>query len=261
MDQYKERAKSARLKVLDMIFKAQSSHIGSNFSCIDILAVLFSKIDFSKDKFICSAGWKAASVYYFLYEKGIVTEQELDSYCQGDSPFIGLVEPMGRPGLEFAGGSMGYGLPAAVGFALAKKMKGEEGTVYCLMSDGELAIGTTWEAALIAAHHKLDNLVVIVDQNGFQAMGTTDDILNTNRTDVWYDLGWETHYIKGHNFENMEAALSTYYPNGGQPAPLIIFADTVKGKGVSFMENNNLYHYKNLSLVEYGLAKEELLNA
>lgn len=252
MADYKTLAKKARLKVLEMIYKAQSSHIGSNFSVIDILTVLFEKADLTKDQIILSAGWKAASFYYFLAEKGFFPKELLDTYNQEGSKLIGLTEP-GVPGVLFAGGSMGMGLPASVGFALAKKMKGEEGKVYCIMSDGELACGTTWEASLIASHHKLDNLVVIVDQNGLQAMGETGEILNTSQSDVWWDLSWNDLYSEGHDFNMLDTYLSwkSYQPT-------ILFAHTIKGKGVSFMENNNLYHYKNLSEDEYLKAKKEL---
>src|SRR3990167_5876921 len=158
---YKTIATEARKKILEMIWKAGTSHIGSNLSVIDIATVLYEKADLKKDKIIWSAGWKAATAYYFLARKGVIPSQDLDTFCQDGSRYIGLLEPTVE-GIDCAGGSMGYGLPFAVGFALAKKLKKEEGTVYAIMSDGEMAIGTTWESALIASHHKLDNLVVIV---------------------------------------------------------------------------------------------------
>ena len=238
---YQQIAKDARLKVLDLIYRAQVSHIGSNFSCIDILAVLFEKIDLDKDKFVLSKGWAASSLYYFLWRKGRITEEELDSFCKEGSKFIGLAEPI-TPDIMIAGGSMGLGLPGAVGLALAKKIKKEEGKVYVLMSDGEMQIGTTWESALIMNHHNLDNLVVIVDNNGLQAMGKTEDIL---KMPIEID-------IDGHDYGEIEKALDTH--NGSD----FIIAKTTKGKGVSFMENNNLYHYKGLSKKEYEDAKKEL---
>ncbi|MDO8663590.1 MAG: 1-deoxy-D-xylulose-5-phosphate synthase N-terminal domain-containing protein, partial [Candidatus Wildermuthbacteria bacterium] len=154
---YKEIAKQARIKVLDLIYRAQVSHIGSNFSCIDLLTVIFENADLDKDKIILSKGWVAASLYYFLWRKGRITKEELDSFCRPGSKFIGLAEPI-IPEIPAAGGSMGFGLPFGVGFALAKKLKKENGKVFVLMSDGEMQIGTTWESALIGAHHKLDNL-------------------------------------------------------------------------------------------------------
>lgn len=248
MATYEQKAKEARLKVLDMIYKGQSSHIGSNFSVIDILTVLFDKVDHKKDKIILSAGWKAASFYFFLAKAGFFPEEDLDTYCQEGSKLIGLTEP-GVPGIHFAGGSMQMGIPAAVGFALSKKMKGEEGIVYCIMSDGELAGGMVYESLLIAAHHKLDNLVVIVDNNGLQAMGNTEEILSN----YFPYEEWDCISIDGHRFDSLEVALQWL---GNRP--LCITARTIKGKGVSFMENNNLYHYKNLTEEEYNKAKQEL---
>ncbi len=251
MEAYSQIAKDARLKVLDLIYEAQSSHIGSNFSCIDILAVLFEKMDLDKDKFVLSAGWKAASLYYFLWKKGRITEEQLNSYCKDGSPFIGLAEPI-HPDIPISGGSMGLGLPGAVGLALAKKLKGEEGTVYVLMSDGELQCGTTWESALIAAQHKLDNLVVIVDNNGFQAMGKTGDILGG----YFPAKGWDLIMIDGHDYGVIGDMLFGYFSK--YTSPKVIITNTIKGKGVSFFEGDNLWHYKAPNEDEYLRAKEEL---
>ena len=248
---YKEIAKQARIKVLDLVYKAQTSHIGSNFSCIDILTVLFEKINLEKDIFVLSAGWKAASLYYFMWRKGLITEEQLNSYCQDGSKFIGLSESI-HPFIKFAGGSMGMGLPAAVGFALAKKLKKEDGNVYVLMSDGEIAIGTTWESALIAAHHKLDNLVVLIDFNRLQAMGKIEDILKL--PEIKQDLfGWDILGWPGHDYGWIEQALK---PRKGLPN--MNFMNTTKGKGVSIFENNNLWHYKAPSREEHELALKEL---
>ncbi len=236
--------KQARLKVLELIYKAQSSHIGSNFSVIEILDVIFAKATIN-DKIILSAGWKACAFYYFLNKYGKITNQELDSYCQPNSKLIGLTEP-GINGVEFAGGSMGFGLPASVGFALAKKIKNEPGTVYCVMSDGELDCGTYWESIEIAKHHNLNNLIVIIDNNKFQAMGLKKDIL---QHEIDYGIS-----VNGHDLEALDFELSTVY----EKSPRIIFANTIKGKGVDFMENNNTYHYLNISENDYRQAKDIL---
>lgn len=275
---YKQIAKEARIKVLGLIYLAQTSHVGSNFSCIDIMTVLFEKIDLKKDNFVLSKGWAAASLYYFLWRKGKITEEQLNSYCQPGSKFIGLAEPV-VPEIMIAGGSMGMGLPGAVGLALAKKLKGEDGKVYVLMSDGELAIGTTWESALIAAHHKLDNLVVIVDRNGFQAMGKTEDVLTLEPqlfpvdkqpmiplTRKFDSFGWASRYVMGHDHGDLEKYLGGEIrdpvyraaPELVTGKPLVLFAITTKGKGVSFMENNNIFHYKSPSEDEYKRALAEL---
>lgn len=277
---YKEISRNARLRVLEMVFKAQSSHIGSNFSVIDMLTVLFEKADLNKDKIILSAGWKAASFYYFLAEKGFFPKEWLDTYNQSittrtpvskfieagftpvdkslediettkPGPLIGLTEP-GVPGVHFAGGSMGMGLPASVGFALSKKMRGEDGVVYCIMSDGELNSGTTWESALIASHHGLNNLAVFVDKNGFQAMGKTDDILEVG----FPNKGWGVHAIDGHDLNMIDRAI--YAVQSGQFRPTCFIANTIKGRGVMFMENENEWHYRNIPEDLYEKAKKYL---
>lgn len=255
MGNYAKIATQIRKTVLDMIYRGQSSHIGSNFSCIDLLTVIYETKQ-PNDKVIFSKGWAAASAYAFALKNGLCTKRDLDSYCRADSKFIGLLEP-GVAGIECAGGSMGYGLPFGAGFALAKKLKGETGKVFVLMGDGEVAIGTTWESALLACQHHLDNLVVVIDYNGLQAMGKTNEILNIEPlTDKWQAFGWDVCCINGHDYQDIEHALSFRKP--GPAKPMVIIAETVKGKGVSFMENNNLYHYKNLSKQEYEAASKEL---
>ncbi len=249
---YKEIALEARKTVLRLIYRAQTSHVGSNFSCIDLLTVIFEKADLDKDKIILSKGWAAASLYYFLWRKGRITKEELDSYCCSGSKFIGLAEPIISE-IPAAGGSMGFGLPFGVGFALAKKLKKEKGNIFVLMSDGEMQCGTTWESALIGAQHKLDNLFVIVDANELQAMGKVKDILNIEPLkDKWQAFGWEAREINGHNFNKIERSLTS------SEKPAVVIARTIKGKGVSFFEGNNLYHYKAPSKKEYQAALKEL---
>ena len=254
MPDYPEIARQARLKVLDMTYKAQSSHIGSNFSVIDILTVLFDKMG-ANDQIVLSAGWKAASLYYFLAKRGDFDEGILDTYNQEGSALIGLTEP-GVPGVIFAGGSMQMGVPAAVGFALAKKMKKEPGTIYCIMSDGELAGGMIWESAIIAAAHKLDNLVIIVDKNGLQAMGETKEILPMPElSQRWEAFDWNAYLVDGHNYMDLVEAIEYRVKE-----PTVIIAETIKGKGVSFMESNNDYHYLNLTEAVYLKARKELFH-
>jgi len=262
MTNYKEIAREMRIKVLDLIYKAQSSHIGSNFSCIDLLTVIYDIANVDKDlkedrdRIVVSKGWVAAAIYLFLEEKGIIPKEDLETYCREDSKYIGLVEPKVR-GIEAAGGSMGFGLPFGVGFALAKKIKKEKGKAFVLMSDGEMDCGTTWESALIAAHNKLDNLLVIVDANELQAMGKVKEILNIEPLkDKWQAFGWEAREIDGHNFEEIEKALVSQPSQEGKP--IVVIARTVKGKGVSFMEGDNIWHYKAPSEEEYQKALKEL---
>lgn len=262
LENYKKTALAVRKAVLRLIYKAQTSHIGSNFSCVDILTVLYSIANIDKDlkedrdRIVISKGWVAATIYTLLAEKGIIPKEDLETYCKNESKYIGLAEPNVR-GIEAAGGSMGFGLPFGVGFALAKKLKKEKGKIFVLMSDGEMQIGSTWESAMIAAHHQLDNLFVIVDANELQAMGRVKEILNIEPLkQKWQAFGWEAREIDGHNFEEIESALTA--PAFEKEKPIAIIAKTIKGKGVSFMEGNNLYHYKAPSDEEYQRALKEL---
>ena len=252
-----EIALDSRKTCLHLVYKAQTSHIGPLFSCAEIFASVFDRIDLDKDKFVLSAGWKACMLYYHLWRNGRITEEELNSYCQPGSKFIGLAEPILPNLIPIAGGSMGIGLPGAVGLALAKKLKGEDGKVYCLMSDGEQAIGTTWESAAIASHHKLDNLVVLIDRNQFQAMGKTEDILAIEPLRrKWRAFNWETREIDGHSIPELQDALT--YPKHYKNRPLVIICNTIKGKGWKRAENNNLYHYLHISDEDYKEAIKEL---
>jgi transketolase len=259
MEDYAKIANEARKKVLEMVHKAGTSHIGSNFSCIDIMAVLFSKLNLDKDlkddrdRFILSKGWAAASLYYFLAQKGIIPKEDLETYCIGDSKYIGLAEPDVR-GVEVAGGAMGHGLPMAVGMALGAKRGDEAWQTYVLLSDGELDCGTTWECALIAAQQQLNNLTVIVDCNGFQAMGQKNEVLNMEPlADKWKAFNWEVVEIDGHDFSQIESAL-----NKATQKPKMIIARTTKGKGVSFFEGKLEWHYKNIDAENYDKALAEL---
>lgn len=263
---YPHLAKEARKKILTMIHLAGTSHIASNFSCIDFATVLYENLK-EGDEVVWSAGWKAASIYYFLAKQGKIPKEDLDRFAKeenGKIEYLGLAET-NVPGVWVNGGSVGHGLPVAVGMALAKKRAGEPGTIYCIMSDGELNEGTTWEAALLAAQHHLDNLVVLVDQNGWQAMGRTEDILPsvfptwaTNSTVP----GWNWRGIPGHDYELIEEVLmQTEFVRSVVsqiPRPTVIIFYTIKGKGVSFMENHLLYHYKHVEKSEYEKAMAEL---
>lgn len=298
---YKKKAKEARIKVLDMIHKAGTSHIASNFSVIDIAVVLYENLK-PEDKVVWSKGWVAATIYYFLAKQGFIPQEDLEKFgkeeitkeecpvcsiwtpgqvpdfeechaCDGvgwiekkEIKYLGLVETT-TPGIYANAGSMGHGLPIACGMALAKKLKGEPGNIYCIMSDGEMNEGTTWESAMFAAHHKLTNLVVIVDKNKWQAMGKCDEVLNVDPAQAFKGFKWETNAgriaLDGHNFEDIEYAINhpgISYIGLPQPPyfPRALVFDTIKGKGVSFMEDHLLYHYKHVDEENYKLALSEL---
>lgn len=257
---YSEKARQCRLKVLEMIHKAGTSHIASNFSVIDIATVLYENLK-PEDKVVWSKGWVAATIYYFLAQQGIIPKEDLEIFgkeINGEIKYLGLVETT-TPGIHANAGSMGHGLPIATGMALAKKLKGEPGNVYCIMSDGEMNEGTTWESAMFAAHHKLDNLVVVVDKNKWQAMGTTEEVLNVNIGQAFQGFGWHSEPINGHNFQEIQEALDTNIYKKGRP--ICVVADTIKGKGVSFMEDHLLFHYRHVDEENYKMAKAELENA
>jgi len=250
---YKTLAKEARIAVLGLVYKAQLSHIASNLSIIDVATVLYEKVDLAKDRVVWSAGWKAATIYYFLYKKAVLSKEQLEQFP--NAPFYGLAETE-VPGIEVNGGSMGHGLPVALGMAFAKKRSGEPGTVYCVLSEGEQNEGSVWEAVMLAEHHSLDNLVVIIDVNKIQATGYTKDIINLEPIeDRWKGFGWEVARIDGHSFEEIESGLK---PGSGRPK--VVIADTIKGKGVSFMEGILLYHYKSIDSETYAKALSELQN-
>lgn len=249
---YKEKAKQARIDILKMIHRAQTSHIASNFSVIDIATVLYENLK-PDDRVVWSKGWAAASIYYFNAKYGRGPQEAVDNFP--NDPYLGLAETT-VPGVEVNGGSVGHGLSVAVGMALAKKRAGEPGTVYCIMSDGELNEGSVWEAAMMAAHHKLDNLVAIIDKNGWQAMGKTEDVMNIpHLSAVLSGFGWCPYEGKGHEFQQIEWGLQR------NDIPKVFIAETIKGKGVSFMENHLLYHYKNVTDEDYEKALIELQNA
>jgi len=263
MEDYKKIANEARKKVLEMVHLASASHIGSNFSCIDVMAVLFSKLNLDKDlkpdrdRFLLSKGWAAASLFYFLSEKGVIPKKDLETYGQPGSIYMGLAETDVR-GVEVSGGAMGHGLPMALGMALGAKFAEEKWKTYILMSDGELDCGTTWESAALAAQHKLNNLTVIVDSNKFQAMGATDDVLDMEPLpDKWKSFNWDVIEIDGHNFEEIEQAINKSFENT-RTKPLVIIARTIKGKGVSFFERKLEWHYKNIDKENYINALAEL---
>ena len=261
MQNYQKIATDARKKVLEMIHHGQTSHIGSNFSSVDLMAVLFSKLHLDKDlkpdrdRFVLSKGWVAASLYYFLAEKGIIPKEDLEEFGKEGSKYIGLSEPEVR-GVEMSGGAMGHGLPIALGMALAAKRGQESWKTYVLMSDGELDCGTTWECALLAAQQKLNNLTVMIDCNGFQAMGTKKEVLDMEPlADKWQAFNWDVVEIDGHDYNQISSALDKA---GKGKKPLMIIAKTTKGKGVSFFEGKLEWHYKTIDQEHYKNALEEL---
>lgn len=260
-----EMARKIRCRTVRMTSLGGSSHIGSILSIVDIVSVLYGAVlnidssnpkDIKRDRFILSKGHAGACIYAALAERGFIDESILDSHYQDGSILSGHVSHKGIPGVEFSTGSLGHGLPVAAGIAYAGKVESHEHRVFCLMSDGECDEGSNWEAILFAGHHGLSNLVAIIDFNKLQSMKSTSETLNLEPfADKWKSFGWNVIEVDGHNHTQLKQACSVA---SDTDKPLCIVAHTIKGKGISFMENSVLWHYRSPQGDEYQKAIEEL---
>ncbi len=261
---YKEKAKEIRRNILKMSHEAGVSHIGSALSCVDILTVLYFGImnidpkkpdDKKRDRFIISKSHAISAVYAVLAEAGFFDKKILKTFCQNKTNLPGHASRKSVPGIEVSTGALGHGLPIGVGMALALKKDNEKSRVFVLLSDGECDEGSNWESALFSAHHKLNNLVAVIDYNKLQALGKTNEVLKLEPLkDKWIAFGWDVKEIDGHNYIELEKTLS----NLNKEKPNIIIAHTIKGKGVYFMENKLEWHYKSPTKEEYKLAINEI---
>jgi len=259
-------AKRTRLATIKMINRAKSSHIGSAFSMTELLAVLYTRIlrvdphrpDWpDRDRFILSKGHACAALYAVLAQRGFFPEEWLETFYHDGAHLPGHATHTGIPGIEVSTGSLGHGLSIACGVALAGKRDGKTYRVFSLLSDGECDEGSTWEAALFAPQHHLDNLIVIIDYNKIQSLGTVKDVLDLEPFAAkWQSFGWSVRELDGHNVEQIEQSLKQVPWVDTRPTCLI--AHTVKGKGVSFMENNLLWHYRTPEGEELARALDEL---
>lgn len=262
----KNKANLVRRTILNIIFKSQSSHIGSAFSIVDILTVLYFEImnidpknpkKKNRDHFILSKGHACTALYSTLAHRGFFELVKLDEYGTNGTKIAGHVSMGSLPGIEATAGSLGHGLPIGVGMALAMKRDGLNSRVFVLVGDGECNEGAVWEAAMSAGHFKLDNLVVVIDKNNQQGMGTTDEVLGMEPfPDKWKSFGWAVVEVDGHNFGELVEVLKRVPIKNGIPTAII--ANTVKGKGVSFMEDKVEWHYKSPTSGECQLALAEL---
>lgn len=263
---YQALATRIRAHALRMVHRARSSHIGTSLSAADLLAVLYGgvlRIDSSRpdwpdrDRFILSKGHGGAAVYAVLAEKGFFPKEWLGTYCQDGSCLGGHITHHSVPGVEASTGSLGHGLSIGCGMALAGRHDGRHYRVFVLLSDGECDEGSTWEAVLFAPHHRLDNLVAIVDYNKIQSFGTVKEVLDLEPlAGKWQAFGWATREIDGHDFKQIEDALLSVPFESGRPSCII--ANTIKGKGVSFMEGQLAWHYKSPSNEQLSQALAEL---
>ena len=258
---------NCRRDVVRMTSKGNSSHVGSCLSCIDILAVLYSSIlnidpkdpkKKDRDIFIMSKGHAGAALYSILARVGFFEIDLLDSHYQNGGNLSGHVNSHLLNGVEVSTGSLGNGLGIACGYAYKNSINNSNSRVYSLISDGELNEGSTWEAILFAAHHKLNNLICILDANKFQSIKSTSETLNVEPIKKKLEsFGWRVAEINGNNHSELEEIFSKNISEINN-SPLFIIARTIKGKGVSFMENKVLWHYRNAQGDEFIKAMEEL---
>lgn len=263
-----ELARNLRAHALQMVHNAKASHIGSALSICDITAVLYGRImKFDpkrpawpdRDRFILSKGHACVAVYAALAETGIISKDDLRSYGQDHSILMNHISHK-VAGVEFSTGSLGHGLPFGTGKALAAKRSKQDWLTYVLLSDGELGEGSNWEAMMFAAHHKLDNLVAIIDYNKLQSLTTVDETLRVEPlADKARAFGWSVREVDGHDHAELQDVMSKSPWEAGKPSFLI--AHTIKGKGVTFMEDSVAWHYKSPSSEQLATALEEIGHA
>jgi transketolase len=261
-----ELARKIRLHVIRMTHAAKSSHVGSSLSMAELLAVLYARImrlspetvnDPDRDRLVLSKGHACAGLYAVLAERGFFPREWLDGFYLDGGKLPGHATADGIPGVEVSTGSLGHGLPIACGMALAGKRDGLPYRVFAVLSDGECDEGSNWEATLFAPHHHLDNLVVIVDYNKIQSLGHVKDVLDLNPLAAkWQAFRWAVREVDGHDIKALSAAFAAVPFEPGKPSCVI--AHTVKGKGVGFMEDTLLWHYRSPQGDEYQRAMAEL---
>lgn len=261
----RELARAIRRNALEMVHRAKASHIGSALSIADILAVLYGKVmhydpfaplSETRDRFILSKGHACVAVYATLAELGFISREELLTYGQDFSWLMNHISHK-VPGVEFSTGSLGHGLPFGVGKALTARSRGDAWATYILLGDGEMDEGSNWEALMFASHHRLSNLVAVIDFNNLQSLTTVSKTLSLEPfVDKLTAFGCDVSDIDGHDHDSLAEALTYRHPN----KPRAVIARTTKGKGVSFMENQVDWHYKNPSDEQLVAAMQELGN-
>jgi transketolase len=258
------KAVALRRRMLRLIHDAGAGHTGGGLSCLDILNVLYNRVlqvtpettdSPTRDRYVQSKGHCVEALYAVMADRGYFPDADLDTVCHYQSYYVG--HPTRKiHGMEMNTGALGHGLPVCLGMALAAKMDAASYRVFTLLGDGELAEGSNWEAAMAASHHKLDNLTAILDHNTLQITGHTREVMSNEPLDEkWRAFGWEVRTVDGHDYAALTAALTTPPPAG---KPLFILANTVKGKGVSFMENVGKWHHGVPSEAELAQALAEL---
>ncbi|MFC1491394.1 transketolase [Nitrospinota bacterium] len=265
-ENFTEIALRIRRDVLEMTHRAGSSHIGTSFSMAEILAVLYGGILRvqpddpawpERDRFVLSKGHGCAGLYSVLSQRGFFPREWLETFYRNGSRLAGHATHTQIPGIEVSTGSLGHGLSVACGMALAAKRDGRPHRVFALLSDGECDEGSTWEAVLFAPHHGLENLVAIVDYNKIQSLGTVKEVLDLDPLSAkWEAFGWAVREVDGHDVGQVEDALRGVPFEENRPSCIV--AHTVKGKGISFMEDRLLWHYRSPNEEEFRRALEEI---
>ena len=259
----RELARRIRRQIIEQSKRANVGHIGSSLSIADIIAALFAgplwqalPSDADRNRFILSKGHAALALYAALHEAGRLTDEDLASFCSDNSP-LGAHPEHVLEGIDFSTGSLGHGLSIGAGAALAARLLGSKRTVYVLVSDAECNEGSLWEAVMFAVHHKLSNLVAVVDVNGQQALGYTRDVLDLDPLAArWGAFGWDVHEVDGHDVDTLSTTLTDLRRADGPPH--VLLAATTFGKGVSYMESQIKWHYWPMSDEEYAGALQEL---
>lgn len=261
-----QKSISLRKNLLKYIYKAKAGHTAGSLSCVDILNVLYNRVlnvdpddffDPDRDRYIQSKGHSVEALYVTLADRGFFPESDLETLCQYKSHYIG--HPTKKVhGVEQNTGALGHGLPICVGEAMAAKMDNKSHRIFTLLGDGELPEGSNWEAILMAAHYKLDNLYAILDYNKQQITGDNKDVMNTEPIkDKLEAFGWSVNEVDGHDLQALETALNSGPTEEGKPS--FIIAHTIKGKGVSYMEGDIKWHHGVPSEELYEQAQKELL--
>jgi transketolase len=255
-----------RRTILQMAYSGKSVHIGCAFSIVEIVQVIYSKLinqellirnDPNRDYVCLSKGHGVMAFYACLNQLGMIPNRDIENYFKDGSPLTGLSEA-NIPGIEVSGGSLGQGVTVSMGLALGKKLDHSPSKVFCIVGDGEINEGSAWETFLIAAHQKLSNFILIVDANCYQAMGTCESVLNLDPlVDKFKAFNFETEFCDGHDTKALEEKLSSLMKSSS-PKPKVLIARTIKGKGVSFMENENSWHYSRLTEETFKAAMKEL---
>ncbi len=263
MDESPLSCRQIRRIILDQSKRAHVGHIGSALSIADIIAALYMNVlhipdpdDMDRDRFVLSKGHAALALYAALHLKGWLTEEILNTYC-ADGTLLGVHPEHALRGVDFSTGSLGHGLPMGAGAALAARLQHSTRRVFVLLSDAECNEGSLWEAVMFASHHRLSNLIAIIDLNGQQALGYTDQVLSlTPMGQRWRAFDWDVHEVDGHNVEAMTETITGLDTTSGLPHVLI--AHTVFGKGVSYMERQIKWHYWPMSDEDYLQALKDI---